>query len=113
MPLKIDEKSQGDWTVVAPVGRIDTLTAKDLETRLGELLSSGQNQLVLDLENIEFISSFGLRVILITAKKLMAEGKSLPLCNLSDDVKNVFDVSGFSKILPIHASLADATAATS
>lgn len=109
--MDIQEEIINGLVIVHLKGRIDTLTAKDLEAHLASLMAEERGQPVLNLKDIDFISSFGLRVILMAAKKLKAEGKPLPLCELSADVRNVFDVSGFSKILPIHDTVNEALTA--
>lgn len=88
-------------TVAAITGRIDSTTAKELESKLIPMISSGTRKLVVDFAKVDFISSAGLRVLLLVAKKLkQAEGK-IALCCLKDTIKEVFDISGFSSIIPI------------
>ena len=65
-------------------------------------LEAGAGDMVIDLGKLSYISSAGLRVILLTAQKLKAKGKSLKLCSLSPMILEVFEVSGFSKLIPIH-----------
>ena len=80
-------------------GRLDTTTAPDLEKELKSSLE-GVTSLTLDLEKLDFISSAGLRVLLSAQKTMIKQG-TMTLCNVSDVVMEVFEVTGFSDILTI------------
>ena len=96
MSLKIEKKNA---ETLALEGRLDTLTAPELEAEISAILPSVQT-LILDMEKLDYISSAGLRVILKTQKAL--EKKSgLTLTHVSDEVKEVFDITGFSDFLTI------------
>lgn len=81
------------------VGRIDTTTASQLETELKNNLS-GVTELKLDFAGVEYISSAGLRVLL-SAQKVMNTQGTMSIANVSADVMDVFDMTGFSTILTI------------
>ena len=98
MSLKI-EKKNSEVTTLALIGRLDTVTAPELEKELAALLPE-INALVFDMEALEYISSAGLRVILKTQKALAVKD-GLKLINVSDAVKEVFDITGFSDFLTI------------
>ena len=96
MSLKIEKKNA---ETLALEGRLDTLTAPELEAEISAMLPTVQS-LTLDMEKLDYISSAGLRVILKTQKAL--EKKSgLKLIHVSDEVKEVFDITGFSDFLTI------------
>lgn len=96
MSLKIERKNA---ETLALVGRLDTITAPELEAEISAMLPTVQT-LTLDMEKLDYISSAGLRVILKTQKAL--EKKSgLTLTHVSDEVKEVFDITGFSDFLTI------------
>jgi len=97
--MKINKKQDGSKLVIALEGRLDTTTAPDLEKELKTSLD-GVTDLTLDLTNLDYISSAGLRVLLSTHKTMMKQGQ-MKLTNASDIVKEVFDVTGFSDILTI------------
>ena len=80
-------------------GRLDTVTSPMLESELKNSLD-GIEKLVLDLKDLQYISSAGLRVLL-SAQKIMNKQGSMVVRNASDDVKEIFDVTGFSDILTI------------
>ena len=94
MSLKIEKKNA---ETLALEGRLDTLTAPELEAEISAMFPTVQT-LTLDMEKLDYISSAGLRVILKTQKAL--EKKSgLTLTHVSDEVKEVFDITGFSDFL--------------
>ena len=97
--LNIEKKLDGNSLMITLEGRLDTITAPSLENELNESLS-GITELVFDLKDLQYISSAGLRVLL-TAQKVMNRQGSMVVRNASDDVKEIFDVTGFSDILTI------------
>ena len=82
-----------------PEGRLDTLTAPELESAI-EASLDGTQELVLDLEKLEYISSAGLRVLLIAQKKMSKQGE-MKLIHVSDTIMEIFEVTGFTDILTI------------
>ncbi len=90
--------------VLRPQGRLDGMTGKMLDDEITKALGGGTNKLLLDMADLEYISSAGLRVMLHAAKQLKATGGQLVLCSLNEEVKEVFDISGFSGFLDISAS---------
>ena len=67
--------------------------------------------MILDLQNLSYISSAGLRVILLISKQLQGKGATFGVCSLSNAISEVFQISGFDKIIPTHAAQADALSA--
>ena len=94
MSLQIEKK---DNTTLALSGRLDTVTAPELEKAVAELLPQADS-LVLDLGSLEYISSAGLRVILKAYKTLANKG-GLKLTGVQEAVREVFDITGFSDFL--------------
>ncbi len=101
---------RGNTAVIAVQGRVDTLSASDVEQKLFQWIDAGETQLVLDLGELEYISSAGLRTVLVVAKKAKANGGSLCCCQLQGVVKKVFDVSGISHVLTVYNTLDEALA---
>lgn len=94
------KKTITDKTAVFTLsGRLDTVTAPELEKELKDSLS-GITDLILDFENLEYISSAGLRVLL-SAHKIMSAQGSMKLVNVNEIVQEVFEVTGFTDILTI------------
>lgn len=96
----VSKKQEGSKLTVELEGRIDTLTAPQLETELAPLLD-GVSALVIDLAQVAYISSAGLRVLLSTHKKMISAGGSLTIANAVSAVREVFDITGFSDILTL------------
>ena len=96
--MKITANKNENKVTMAIAGRIDTTTAPELEAEFNEL--GDINELVLDFADVEYISSAGLRVLL-KAQKLMATLGGMKIINVSKDVLDVFDITGFTDILTI------------
>jgi len=97
--MNIVKNLDGDKLVVALEGRLDTTTAPELEAALKEELASIESA-VIDFEKLEYISSAGLRVLLSTHKALMPKD-GLVIKNVCPEIKEVFEITGFSDILTI------------
>lgn len=97
--MEIKKVTNGSTLNVAISGRVDTTTAPALETELKGSFD-GCNELVLDFAEVEYISSAGLRVLL-SAQKVMSKKGGMKLTNVSEDIMEIFEVTGFSDILTI------------
>ncbi len=107
--MQISEQREGARTVAILDGRLDTATAAEAETRLLGLLDAGA--VIADMEGVRYVSSAGLRVLLKAAKAAKGKGVSFTVCGLQPAVREVFEISGFDRIIPSHATRADALAA--
>jgi anti-sigma B factor antagonist len=108
--MDISENSRDGALVISARGRIDSNTASSLEAVLpGRVRDNGVT--IVDLAEVPYVSSAGLRVLLIGAKAAKAAGTRLILAGLSPAVREVFDISGFSKIFTIESDLEGALAA--
>ena len=101
MELSIDKQNQ--TAIVAASGRLDAAGAPQLETRCKALILEGANRLLLDLAKVEYVSSAGLRSLLVLAKAVKSAGGALALCSLVPAVRDVMTISGFDNILPLAA----------
>ena len=106
--MQIDVKKSHDLLIVSVEGRMDTVTAPEFQQRMEELLDQERKGILMDFGRLEYVSSAGLRSILVTAKKAKSLGGQVSCCSLQDMVKKVFDVSGFTGMLPVYDSLEDA-----
>ena len=97
--LKIDMQSEGATLTVKLEGRLDTTTAPELESELSRNLD-GIKELNFDFTDVEYISSAGLRVLLYAQKTMNQQGE-MKLIGVSDTVKEVFEVTGFSDNLTV------------
>lgn len=80
-------------------GRLDTATAPDLEKELDEVIGDAE-ELVFDLEGLEYMSSAGLRILLATQKKMALKG-GMKVTHVNDVISEIFEITGFSDILTI------------
>lgn len=103
--MNVTMSKAGVCAVVSVEGRIDTISAPDFEKQIIQLIDSGETTLVLDLAQLKYISSAGLRALLTAAKQAKACGGGLSCCAAVGVVRKVFDVSGFTSVLPVYDSL--------
>ncbi len=97
--MTINKNVTGTTLTVGVEGRLDTMTAPELEKALKESLD-GMTELALDFANLEYVSSAGLRVLL-SAQKIMNKQGSMVIRNVCETVMEVFEVTGFSDILTV------------
>ena len=99
--MEVKILDQNGEKVVVIEGRVDTVTASDLEMKVSQIWSTPAITLVFDCEKLECLSSSGLRIILSAHKQVTAKGGKFILRNLSREVRSVIDLTGFSRILTI------------
>lgn len=97
--LNIEKKAEGSNLEISLTGRLDTTTAPDLENEIKGNIDGVEN-LVFNLENLDYISSAGLRVFLSTQKIMNKQG-SMVVKNCAEEIMEIFEVTGFSDILTI------------
>lgn len=97
--LDIKKNQNGTKLELALSGRLDTITAPQLEEEI-KASSDGVSELVFDFTDLAYVSSAGLRVLL-SAQKAMNEKGSMVVRNVSEEIQEIFDVTGFSDILTI------------
>lgn len=104
--MEVQKRNEDGIDVVTPVGRIDTSTAKAFEDGLMSTLNNS-SKVIVQFDKLDYISSAGLRVMLIAQKKMNAKKGILALSDLPKNIHEVFKMSGFDKILKICATLAE------
>ena len=104
--MNIDIKwERKDGVLIAmPSGPIDSISASELHSTLESEIDPGEQVLVLDVEQVSFISSAGIRVFLIIARKFNELGKQFGICALSDPIRNVITTGGFDQIIAVYDS---------
>lgn len=107
MDLSLDTYEAGDRTVVAVGGEIDVYTAPRLRDRISEVVAGGQYQLLIDLQEVDFLDSTGLGVLVGALKKTRAHGGSLELICANERLLKIFKITGLAKVFTIHASVED------
>ena len=106
--MEITETKENDVNIYRLNGRLDSNTSPALEKKLAVAIEDGATNMVLDFENLEYISSAGLRIILKTTKDLKRSEGSIVLCAMQDYVKEVFEIAGFDSFLSIVSTMKDA-----
>jgi anti-anti-sigma factor len=101
----INTGKEKDCLIVSVTGRMDAVTTPEFEQTLGGWIDQGDIRFIVDLTGLDYISSAGLRGILTSVKKIKAEGGQMVLTALHGTVKEVFEISGFSTIIPIFESV--------
>jgi len=95
-------KTERDGVVVVSIaGRLDANTSPTIDKELEDIAAEGA-KILFTLDDLEYISSAGLRVLLVIAKKVRANSGKLCLTGLAENVRDVFEVSGFSSILDVY-----------
>ncbi len=101
--MEIREDRREALLIVAPQGRIDSNSSGAVEAAL--VAHAGEARLLVDLQGVEYISSAGLRVFLILARKVKESGGRLALCGLGASVRQVFDLAGFTPLFAVEPSV--------
>ncbi len=109
--MEISAQRQSGTVVATVGGRIDSSNSRDFHSGLEKVITGDDPAVVLSFENVSYISSAGMRVVLLTAKSLRSRGAELVLCSMSDPIREVFKISGFDKVIAIHGSQSEALAA--
>lgn len=99
--MNIAESRRDGNLIIAPSGRIDTTTSPIFDRHLSSVIDRGDTQLVIDLENLEYISSTGLSAFISAAKKVKAAGGRIALSGLNKRIRLVFEMSGFLRLFPV------------
>ena len=99
--MNVEITQTDNQVTVTLKGRLDTVTTSEFEKELAPYFTMQAIELMLDCAAMEYISSAGLRVVLMTHKSITAKGGRFVIRNLSKEVRSVFDMTGFSRILTI------------
>lgn len=106
--MEIIEKKEGGVSIFKLTGRLDSKTSPEFEKRIFDEIEKGSKDMVIDFEDLDYISSAGLRVILKATKNLKRSDGTFILCSMKDYVKEVFEISGFDSFLPIVSTVDEA-----
>ena len=111
--MELSSKRLVDTMVLSPRGRIDHATAEEFKTALAPSLAvcaAGGDCVVIDLGGVEYISSVGLRVLMLASKQAKAQGGALGVCALQPVVREIFEISRFHLVLQVFPTLRAALA---
>ena len=100
--------SEGNIAVVSIEGSLDTNTSKEADDQLTKWVDEGSVKLLIDLTNLDYISSSGLRILLATSKKLKPLKGEMRICGLNETVNEVFEISGFTMIFNVLKTIEEA-----
>ena len=106
--MDITEEKRGSITLLQVQGRIDASTSSRLKTVLLTAIDNGAKQLVVDFSQVDYISSAGLQVLLVAGKKLKQQNGKIVFAALKKNIREVFDIAGFSSIFPAFHSQEEA-----
>jgi anti-sigma B factor antagonist len=108
--MNIKKEKIGDFSVLKIKGRVDTIHSSTLEGEVNQLFDSGEKNLIFNCSGMDYISSSGLRVFLVTQKKVTPINGKLYLCNMQPAIQEIFRISGFSTLFRIFNSQEEALA---
>ena len=111
--MNVETTYSGTSAMAAVNGRIDSATAAAFNEELNGILAKGVSQLVLDCDGLQYMSSAGLRVLLIAIRKTNAAGGGLALCRVSEHIREVLEVSGFVRLAKVFDTPDEAQASLS
>ncbi len=103
--MKVTSSQSGDTVVASVTGRVDSVNATAFEQELSKAMEGGSSRLVVDCGDLSYISSAGLRILLLAVKKTRAQGGGVALCRVQDHVREVLEVSGFTRIMTVRDTL--------
>lgn len=99
--MKLETQTIDDVVILRPVGRLDSTSSPELEKVLTDSLAAGTKRLVFDFSDLDYISSAGLRVVLLAGKRLRPPHGKMVLVGMREIVKEVFAMSGFLTLFAV------------
>lgn len=109
--MKIEKEKIEEFSVLKIKGRVDTLHSTQLESEVNKLFDNGDNNVILNCKDMNYISSSGLRVFLVAQKRAIATQGKLFLCHMQPAIFEIFRISGFSNLFKIVDTQKEALAA--
>lgn len=99
--MQISTKSKDDVYIIEIFGRMDSISSKDIEAKLNDVIEHNKKKILIDLAAVDYISSVGLRVLLAAFKKQKEREGSIKLASLQPFVRDIFKMTGFDRIFSI------------
>ncbi len=106
--MEVHENKTGNYLVINLTGRLDSSNYRELEEKIFGFIESGEEQIVVDCSGLIYISSSGLRVLLMSLKKITSVKGKFYLCCLQDNIREIFDIAGFSSIFSLFETVEQA-----
>ncbi len=102
--MEINEQKTDQCVIIGITGRLDTTNYSLLEKKLMELIDNHQDKILVDCSKMDYVSSSGLRILLMALKKITMQKGKFVLCGLQENIHEIFEISGFTSIFEIHSS---------
>jgi anti-anti-sigma factor len=109
--MDIQKERVGDVDVVSPTGRLDGIYSSAFAKEVGELITGENPKILIDFAEIDYVTSAGIRAVLLLMKKAKASGGSFALCGVNEQIREVLDATGLGPIVPIHPGRPEGLAA--
>jgi anti-sigma B factor antagonist len=109
--MEMTKERVGDAYVVSPNGRLDGIYSTAFAKEVGELIAGENPKILIDFAEIDFVTSAGIRAVLLLMKKAKASGAAFALCGVNEQVREVLDATGLEPIIPIYPGRPDGLAA--
>ncbi len=109
--MEIQKEQVGDVHVVTAKGRLDGIYSTAFAKEVGELIGGASSKILIDFTDIDFVSSAGLRAVLLLMKKAKASGGVFALCGVNEQVREVLGIGGFADMFSVHPGRAEGLAA--
>ncbi|MCF8266679.1 MAG: STAS domain-containing protein [Ignavibacteriales bacterium] len=106
--MNVSEERQDSHYILSLAGRLDASTSNAFEEKFLSLIDEGETNILLNFSQLDYISSSGLRVLLLGAKKIKTKSGKISLCNLKSHIMEVFEIAGFLPLFKIYDSLDEA-----
>lgn len=100
--MALNETKDNGVTILAVDGNLDGDGTQTLEDRVIALLEDGETKLLFDFSGLDYINSSGLRVLVLAYQRLRKASGTVAICGIKDYIQEVFEVSGYDKIFPLH-----------
>ncbi|MCX6258157.1 MAG: STAS domain-containing protein [Bacteroidia bacterium] len=105
--MKIVPEKTAEALVIHAEGRLDAISVGEFENEVNTLLLQSEQNVLIDFEKIDYISSAGMRFVLLLARELNSKNKILVLCNPNETIMEVFSLSGFDTIISIYPTISE------
>ncbi|MCX6225067.1 MAG: STAS domain-containing protein [Bacteroidia bacterium] len=106
--MEFKESKSGEFWVIELIGPLDTPKHMELQRKLLGIIENGERKVVVNCAGLTYISSSGLRILLVTLKKITAAGGELRLAGLRDNIREILVIAGFTSIFSIYNTLDEA-----
>jgi anti-sigma B factor antagonist len=111
MDLEVETEKRDRWSVISLRGEIDVYTAPRLRQALIDLVENDEKDILVDMTRVDFLDSTGLGVLVGGLKRVKAKDGSLEIVATEDKILKIFEITGLSKVFPIHESVDAAVSA--